>query len=224
MLFSNRHCFSLQTPPPSPPSSTRPGRKRGSSHSHFSPSDYIFSSTVPAQAPAAGATRARALASGPTADPLATACKTNKEGRQKAMRDRAAEVRGSGGRCLCLPYPSHTSSGLFAASAEPDADTFSIYRAVAQLRRPPSFTGYTASCYSGSFRPSSGSEPHLHTVNLSWTVLFAAIGGPSDNYTYFAYFASPGTGSKLRRIDSAGYFRTAPSASMAGGVRLLDRS
>jgi hypothetical protein len=122
---------------------------------------------------------------------------------------------------LCLPSPSHTSSGPFAASAEPDADTFSIYRAVAQLRRPPSFTGYTASCYSGSFSPSSGSEHHLHTVNLSWTDLFAAIGSPSDNY---AYFASPGTGSEPRRIDSTCYFRTAPSASMARGVRLLDRS
>jgi hypothetical protein len=122
---------------------------------------------------------------------------------------------------LCLPSPSHTSSGPFAASAEPNADTLSIYRAVAQLRRPPSFTGYTASCDSGSFRPSTGSEHHLHTDKLSWTVLIAAIGGPSDNY---AYLASSGTGSEPRRVDSAGYFRTAPSASMAGGVRLLDRS
>jgi hypothetical protein len=103
---------------------------------------------------------------------------------------------------LCLPSPSHTSSGPFAASAEPDTISFSLYRAVAQLRRPPSITGYTASCYSGSFRPSSGSELHLHTANLSWTTLFAAIGGPSDNY---AYFASPGSGSELRRIDNAGY-------------------
>ncbi len=101
------------------------------------------------------------------------------------------------------------------------ADTFSIYRAVAQLRRPSSLTGYTASCDSGSLRPSSGSEHHLHTVNISWTALFATIGGPRDNY---ANFDSPGTGSKPRRIDSAGYFRTAPSATMAGGVCLLDRS
>jgi hypothetical protein len=121
---------------------------------------------------------------------------------------------------LCLPSPSHTSSGPFAASAEPDTDTFSSYSTIAQLLRPPFFTGYTANCDSGSLRLSTGSEHHLHSVNFSWTVLFAAIGGPSDNY---AYFASPGTGSEPRRFDSAGYFRTAPSASMAGGVRLLDR-
>ncbi len=101
---------------------------------------------------------------------------------------------------MCLPSPSHTSSGPFAASAEPDANTFSIYRAVAQLCRSSSLTGYTASCDSGSLRPSSGSEHHLHTINISWTALFAAIGGPRDN------FASPGTGSEPRRIDSAGYF------------------
>jgi hypothetical protein len=122
---------------------------------------------------------------------------------------------------LCLPSPSHSTSGTFAASAEPDADALSIFRAVAQLRRPPSLTTYTASCDSGSFRPSTGSEHHHHTVYLSWTALFAAIGGPSDNY---ANFASPGTGSEPRRTDIPGYFRTAPSASVAGGVRLLDRS
>ncbi len=137
------------------------------------------------------------------------------------MRDRAAEGHGGGGRRLCLSSPSHTSSGPFAASAEPDAISFSHYRAVAQLRRPPSIAGCNASGYSGSFRPSTDSELHLHTADLSWTALFAAIGGPSDNY---AYFASPGSGSELRRIDNAGYSRTAPSASMAGGVRLLDRS
>jgi hypothetical protein len=122
---------------------------------------------------------------------------------------------------LCLPSSSYASSGPFAASAEPDTDSFTIYRAVAQLRQHPSITGYTASCYSGSFRPSYGSELHLHAADFPWTALFAAIGGPSDIY---ANFVSPGSGSEHRRIDSAGYFRTAPSASMAGGVHFLDRS
>jgi hypothetical protein len=83
----------------------------------------------------------------------------------------------------------------------------------------PLITGNTASCYSGSHRSSSGSEHLLHSADLSWTALFAAIGGPCDIY---AYFASSGSGSEHRLIDSADYFRTAPSASMAGGIRFLD--
>ncbi len=120
---------------------------------------------------------------------------------------------------MCLPSSSYTSSGPFAASAQSDTDNFTTYRAVAQLRRHPPITGNTTSSYSGSFRYSSGSEHHLHYADLSWTALSAAAGGPWDIH---AYFASSGSGSKLCPIDSANYFRTAPSASMAGGIRFLD--
>jgi hypothetical protein len=64
---------------------------------------------------------------------MATARETSKKGRQKAVRDRPVEGRGGGGRLLCLPSSSYTSSGMFAASAYPDGDYFTIYRAVAQL-------------------------------------------------------------------------------------------
>jgi hypothetical protein len=136
---------------------------------------------------------------------------------------------------LLTPPPAHLP-------LPPSSDSVTSYRAVAQLRWSPSITGYTASCNSRSFRPSSGSEHHLHATDFPWTALFAATGGPSDIYVYFA---SPGSGSEhyhpnanylwtdfiaasggpweiIDRINSAGYFQTAPSASMARGVCILD--
>jgi hypothetical protein len=99
-----------------------------------------------------------------------------------------------------------------------------------------------ASWNSGSFCSSSGSEYHLLAADPPWTSLFAATDGPSD---IDAYIASPGSEHLLFAanilwtdfiaaigghcetdacIASAGYFRTVPSASMVGGVRILDRS
>jgi hypothetical protein len=149
--------LSPQTPPPSSPSSTRQGSQRGRAHSHPSPSTTISSFIDPARAPAAGAARARAPATAVSDDSITTARKTDEKSCQKAMRGRATEGPGCGGRLLCHPSSSFASSSPFAAAAEPDTDCVSNYRAVAQLCRTSSIPGYTASWNSGSLRPSSGS-------------------------------------------------------------------
>jgi hypothetical protein len=76
----------------------------------------------------------------------------------------------------------------------------------------PSITSYTASCYSGSFRPSSGSEHHIHAADFPWTALFAATGGPSDIY---AYFASRRAGSEHHHFN-ADYLWTDFIAAIGG--------
>ncbi len=157
--------LSPQTPPPSSPSSMRPGSQRGRAHSHPSPSTTISSIIDPARAPAASTARARALATAVSNDSIATARKTDEKSCQKAMRGLATEGRGCGGQLLCHPSSSFASS-LFAAAAEPDTDSVSNYRAVTQLRRTSSIPGYTASWNSGSLRPSSGSEHHIHAADF----------------------------------------------------------
>jgi hypothetical protein len=56
--------------------------------------------------------------------------------------------------------------------------------------------------------PCTGSEHHPRSDDHLWTVFSATIGGP---------------GRIIAHADIADHLRTAPSASMAGGLRVLDR-
>ncbi len=63
------------------------------------------------------------------------------------------------------PPSPYASSGPLAAAAEPDSDSVTDYRTVALFPRAPSNTGFTANQYSGSLRPSTGSEHRLLAAN-----------------------------------------------------------
>jgi hypothetical protein len=71
----------------------------------------------------------------------------------------------------------------------------------------------------------TGSEYHPFTAHYPWTALLADACGSID---FDAYIAIPCSELPLHTavawFASAGNFRTAPSASMAGGVRLFDGS
>jgi hypothetical protein len=60
--------------------------------------------------------------------------------------------------------------------------------------------------------PSSGSEHHIHAADFPWTALFAATGGPSDIY---AYFASRRAGSEHHHFN-ADYLWTDFIAAIGG--------
>jgi hypothetical protein len=99
---------------------------------------------------------------------------------------------------FCVPPSSpYASSGPITAAAEPDADSFSNFRAAALSCRPPLTTGNTASWNSG-LCPSSGSEYHLLNRRLPWNALFAATSGPSD---IDAYIPIPGSKHLLLTTD-----------------------
>ncbi len=69
------------------------------------------------------------------------------------------------------PSSSYASSSPIGTTAEPDADSFTDFRAVALFRQSPPTAGNTASWISG-FRPSSGSEYHFLAADSPWTALF----------------------------------------------------
>jgi hypothetical protein len=127
------------------------------------------------------------------------------------MQGRAAEGRGCGGWLLCHPSSSYASSGLFAAAAEPDTNSVTSYRAVVQLADLPQLPAIQPVGTPDHSTPAPV-QHHIHAADFPWTALFAATGGPSDIY---AYFASPRSGSEHHHLD-ADYLWTYFIAAIGG--------